>query len=86
MAITLTPFRAMCGFGELDDIHRFVLDLSPELFALGDIPIVQNFVDIPSTEGSFESVMKVDAEKVKVAITDLLRDCDRRLSLNKTRG
>jgi mannose-6-phosphate isomerase len=45
MAITLTPFRAMCGFRELNDICEFVLDLSPESFALGDISIVQIFVD-----------------------------------------
>ncbi len=89
MAIALTPFRAMCGFRELYDIRRFVLDLSPELFALGDISIVQNFVDNPSTEtfkSFFESIMKADAEKVKVAITDLLRDCARRLSLNTLDG
>ena len=79
----------MCGFRKLNDIRGFVLDLSPELFALGDISIVQSFVDNPSTETFkpfFESVMKADAEKVKVAIADLLRDCARRLSLNKLEG
>ena len=89
MAIALTQFRAMCGFRELNEIRRFVLDLSPELFALGNISIVQNFVDNPSTETFkpfFESIMKADAEKVKVAIADLLRDCDRALSLNKLEG
>ena len=89
MAIALTPFRALCGFRELYDIRGFVLDLSPGLFALEDISIVQNFVDNPSKETFkpfFESVMKADVEKVKVTIAKLLRDCARRLSLNMFEG
>ena len=89
MAITLTPFRTLLGIRELYDICGFLLDLSPELFALCDISIVQNFVDNPSTETFkpfFESVMKADAERVKVAIAKPLCDCARRLSLNNLEG
>ena len=66
-----------------------MLDLSPELFALCDISIVQNFVDNPSTEifkPFFESVMKADAERVKVTIAKPLCDYARRLSLNNLEG
>jgi len=86
MAIALTPFRAMCVFRELQEIRRLVLGVSPERFALGDISVVQEFVDNPSTETFkrfFESIMKADAETVNVAVDNLLRDCARSLSLNK---
>ena len=79
----------MCGFRELYDIRKCLLDLSPELFALGNISIVQNFVDNTSAETFkpfFESIMKADAEKVKNAITHLLCDSKRQLNLNKLEG
>jgi len=89
MAIALTPFRAMCGFRELQEIRKLVLGISLELFALGDVSVVQEFVDNPSTgtfKPFFESIMKADAERVKVAIDNLLRECARGLSLNKLDG
>ena len=85
MAIALTPFRAMCGFRELQEIRRLVLGASPERFALGDIAVVHAFVDNPSAETFkpfFASIMKADAETVNGAVDTLLRDGARRLSLN----
>ena len=86
MAIALTPFRAMCGFRELQEIRKLVLSVSPERFALGDASVVQGFVDDTSTETFkpfFESIMKTEAETVTVAVDALLLDCARSLSLNK---
>jgi len=89
MAIALTPFQAICGFRELQEIWKLVLDLSLEPFALEDISAVQESVDNPSTatfKPFFESIMKADAECVKVLIDNLLRGCARGLSLNKLDG
>jgi mannose-6-phosphate isomerase len=89
MAIALTPFRAMCGFRELHEIREFVLNMSPEVFALGDPSIVKEFVDNPSRDTFkpfFENIMKADADQVKVAIHSLLRDCTGGLRSNKLEG
>jgi mannose-6-phosphate isomerase len=89
MAIALTPFRAMCGFRELQEIRRLVVEISTELFAVGDVSIVQAFVNRPSADtfkSFFESIMKADSDRIKNAIANLLRECASSLSLNRLEG
>jgi hypothetical protein len=58
MVIALTPFRAMCGFREPNDTREFVLDLSPELFALGDISIVQYILCRQLFDGDLQTLLR----------------------------